>query len=358
LELIAQKVAERTGIPVHKKDIERIIQSFMTNPDFWYIVYLSSQPFNAVAETIKVMKEEGFVLEDKQGKLFLSEEGKKLADKYSIKPRLDFSCKVCGRKGISLEKLKELLQKFKEIVQTRPPAIIDYDQGYVTPETTISRIALLADRGDIQGKDIIILGDDDLVSIAAALSGLPKRVVILEIDERITNFIKKVSKERNLEIEAVQFDLRKKLPDEFLGKFDTFLTDPPETVEAFEAFVGRGLATLKGGGCTGYFGLTYSESSYPKWNEFQKILVEKFKVVITDIIHDFNEYVNWDYLLPSIRDDLSFVQKKPSFNWYRSSQYRIITLENFLRWNEEMTGEEFYVDKDALTYSRRREDVE
>lgn len=358
MKLIAQKVRERTGIIVQEKDIERIIQALLTNSNFWNIVYLSSQPFNAVAETLKVMTEENLLREDDKHQLHLTEKGGKLAENYSLKPQLDLSCKFCEGRGISLEKLKELLQNFKEITKERPQAIIDYDQGFVTPETTISRVALLAQRGDIQGKEIVILGDDDLVSVACALSGLPKRVVILEIDERIVNFIKKVALKNHLEIEAIQFDLRKKLPPEFIAKFDTFLTDPPETVEAFEAFVGRGLATLKTGGCAGYFGLTYSESSYPKWNEFQKILVEKFKVVITDIIHNFNEYINWDYLLPSIRDDLSFVQQQPSFNWYRSSQYRIVTLENFLRWNENMTGKEFYIDKEALIYSKRRESVE
>ncbi|NJE13887.1 bis-aminopropyl spermidine synthase family protein, partial [Thermococcus sp. LS2] len=77
-------------------------------------------------------------------------------------------------------------------------------------------------------------------------------------------------------IEIFTFDLRKPLPDYALRKFDTFITDPPETVDAIRvdairAFVGRGIATLKGPGCAGYFGITRRESSLDKWRDIQKL---------------------------------------------------------------------------------------
>lgn len=354
MKKFTEEIGKSTGIKVNLKDLERILASLILTPHFWRVVYLSNQPFNVVAEAIKLFQQEGLVQVNEARQIFLTPAGQKIVEEKNIKPRISHTCSKCQGRGITLEKLGELAIEFREISQSRPPAIIDYDQGYVTNETTLSRIALLADRGDIQGKEIIILGDDDLVSIAAALSGLPKRVVTLEVDERLISFINEVAKKKGLPIETRCHNLLNKLPDEYVGSFDTFLTDPPETVEAFKLFITRGLAALKGPGCAGYFGLTYVESSLEKWRVFQQILTEEFRLTITDLIHDFNEYVNWDYLLPSIRDDLPFIQIEPDFNWYRSSQYRILTTESYQPLNIDFPEEDIYVDQDALVFTKRR----
>ncbi|MEO0250808.1 MAG: bis-aminopropyl spermidine synthase family protein, partial [candidate division WOR-3 bacterium] len=49
--------------------------------------------------------------------------------------------------------------------------------------------------GDLDGKSIALIGDDDLLSIALALAGLPSNITVLDIDERLGEFIKKVSKD-------------------------------------------------------------------------------------------------------------------------------------------------------------------
>jgi len=38
-----------------------------------------------------------------------------------------------------------------------------------------------------------VLGDDDLVGIALGLTGLARRVVVLELDARLTNFEREIS---------------------------------------------------------------------------------------------------------------------------------------------------------------------
>lgn len=354
MEKLAEEIGKSTGIKVNSKDLERVLASLVLTPNFWRVTYLSNLPFNAVAEAVRLFQQAGLVKIDSKKQTLLTSQGKKIIDERGIKPPINQTCSHCQGRGITLEKLGELTIEFHEISQPRPPAVIDYDQGYVTNETTLSRVALLADRGDIQGKKIIVLGDDDLVSLAAALSGLPKQVVVLEVDKRLIKFINQVAQERGLSIEACEHNLLKKLPQEFVGSFDTFLTDPPETVEAFKLFIMRGLTALKGAGCVGYFGLTYVESSLGKWRIFQQILTDEFKVVITDLIHNFNEYVNWDYLLPSIRDDLDFVQITPDFNWYRSSQYRIVATEGTQSFNVDFPEENIYVDQEALVYTKRR----
>ncbi len=352
---IAEKVKEKTLIPTEEKDVVIILSSLLASNNFWEITYLSHRPFNQVAETLGLLLNHGYISTSSEGLIKLTPEGKEALAEMGIAPLPDYTCPLCQGRGISLQKLSSLKEKFKEIAASRPPAIIQYDQGYVTEETAISRIAHLAQRGDLENKEIIFLGDDDLVSIVAALSGWPKRVVVLEIDERLIGFIQKQSQKHGLKIETYQHDLKYKLPAELLQKFDTFLTDPPETVKALKLFIERGLAALKGPGCAGYFGLTMAESSFFKWLQFQSLLAEKFKVVVTEAIPNFNEYVNWDYLHSSIREDLPFLKVQPNLNWYRSTQFRIVTLTESVASNEDLLDEDIYVDEESLIYTRQGE---
>ena len=50
------------------------------------------------------------------------------------------------------------------------------------------------ERGNLIGKRILVIGDDDLFSLAAALTGLPSWVVVLEKDPRLVAFINHVAR--------------------------------------------------------------------------------------------------------------------------------------------------------------------
>ncbi|MGB9813758.1 MAG: bis-aminopropyl spermidine synthase family protein [Thermovenabulum sp.] len=350
---IAEKVEKRTRIRTTEKDIENIISCLLKGREgshFWEVVYLAQKPFNMVAETVGVLKEEGLVENSEDGMIRFTSAGQEFVKNEKIYPKRHYACPHCERRGLDLREFDDLIKRFENETEDRPKAILDYDQGYVTSRTVFGRIALMAERGDLEGKRLLVLGDDDLVSLAAGMSGLPEEVVVLEIDDRLVNYINKKAKELNLPVKAFKYDFRESLPEEFVGAFDTFTTDPPETIEALELVMKRGLASLKGEGCAGYFGLTKAESSMKKWNEFQRMLLNKFEVAITDIIEDFNHYVNWDYLLESIRDDYSFVQVEPRLNWYRSSMYRIETVSGFAGVDNKPQDCELYVDNEALIY--------
>ncbi|TYP49262.1 bis-aminopropyl spermidine synthase family protein [Thermosediminibacter litoriperuensis] len=347
---IAEEVYRRTGIETTERDVEKVLSGLAGSSHFWEVVCAARKPFSVVAEIIEILKQTKLVKVDEQGDISFTPEGMEFLNSSRIAPRKDYTCPACEGRGIGLEKLKELLQKFDEVTADRPKAIIDYDQGFVTTRTVAGRIALMAGRGDLEGKKLLVLGDDDLVSVAAGLSGMPAEVVVMEIDDRLVEYINNKAAKFGLPVKAIKYDFREKLPEEYVGYFHTFTTDPPETLEALEVCMGRGLTGLSGEGCAGYFGLTRTEASLKKWNLFQQLLVGKFKVAITDIIDDFNHYVNWDYLLESIRDDYTFVQVKPRLNWYRSSMYRIETLSGFKGMENRSVPCELYVDKEALIY--------
>lgn len=352
MQSIAQRVAQRTSLVTTARDIERVLSAVLANPDFWEIVSLADRPFNQVAETIKALEEMGWVT-FQEGRVAVTEQGLSQCRKMSIPPRTLHRCASCDGRAISLNSFRDALARFEQIASSRPQPIEEFDQAFVTSATTMARLAIMADRGDLQGRRLLVLGDDDLVGIGAALTGLPSRVTVIEVDKRLVDFMSQASERESLGIEVVEHDLREPLPANLIGAFDTFMTDPPDTVPGLELFIARGLSSLSGPGGAGYFGMTMIESSLPKWRELQSILVGKYGVVITDIIDDFSVYVNWEYLPNTVRDDLEPVKTRPRRPWYTSSLYRVETLaDSAMVEGTPATDEGLYVGPESLLWTR------
>jgi len=346
VETIRKEVSEKTKVPIYDADIKRILSALQITGDFWEIIFYSEVTVPAASEILKVLNKSGYV-DFKEDSISLTDKGKELVKELEIPKPYYKKCPYCQGRGISLEDFREVLEEFKRIAENRPEAIQQYDQGYVLPEVTVSRIALMANKIDIQNKRILVIGDDDLTSIAAGLSGLPKEVVVLEIDDRLVNFINKVAEERGLNVYAEKYDIRDPLPEKHYAKFDTFITDPSETKEALRLFISRGISGLRGPRCAGYFGITRVEASLEKWYYLQKMLLE-MRVVITDMIHNFNVYVNWGYVENTRAMQVAPVKSIPKREWYTSTIYRIETLEGFVRYNEP-AREDIYTDEESST---------
>lgn len=191
----------------------------------------------------------------------------------------------------------------------------------------IARAALMHYYGDLDRKSIVLIGDDDLLSVALALTGLPSRIVVLDVDARIGEFIKSVNMEHNFSIEFKRYNVADPLPAEFHRKFDVFSSEPLETMSGLKAFLCRGVACLKANG-VGYFGLTLHEASLKKWLAVQRLLV-RMNCVITDIIQGFSVYP-MDYGTVDYEEfiyNLGFtVRENPGINWYKSALFRFEVL--------------------------------
>lgn len=120
----------------------------------------------------------------------------------------------------------------------------NYDQFTATVETTAKRAALLDFLGDVRGKRVLFLGDDDFTSIATSSMRSAQEIAVVDIDERILNNIGGISNEVGLGIGTVKHDLRRSLPVGLRDKFDTVFTDPPYTPEGIKLFVSRALEAI------------------------------------------------------------------------------------------------------------------
>jgi len=293
----------------------------------WELLALDHFPLKDFIEAVNRLYKNGIIDSDGEN-VFLTEKGKK-----KVNPEyLRFEGKLCdrcyGKRVIFNGRFNEILEKFREIVKKRPLPALDYFQGYMHEYDTIARVALMHYYGDLFKKDFILIGDDDLLSVALSLSGFPSRILVLDIDGRLREFLKEVNREYGFNIEFQNYDVSDPLPEEFTGKFDVFSSEPLETLSGLKAFVLRGIISLKENGI-GYFGLTTLEASPKKWLSIEKMVTET-GCMITDIIRDFSIY-------PTTYDSVSYetfvakfsfpVKKNPGVDWYRSSLFRIKVLE-------------------------------
>ncbi len=274
-------------------------------------------------ELIQEMEREG-VVRVENGKIGLTERGLKLCEDLGVKEVGDFTCKSCEGTGYTIA-FEDVLKDYAEIAKDRPEAIEKYDQGFISLDGVVRRVQFLYERGDLLNSEIFVVGDDDLFSLASALTGFPKRVFVVDIDERLIDFINRKAEKLGLPVEAQVYDVQQAFPDELRGKFDVFVTDPVETIPGIKLFLSRGVSTLRGEGCSGYFGLTTLEASRKKWYEIQK-MIHEMGFVITDIRRKFNVYPQEEKNFFRFQDKLPIVKRlgaKVDYNWYKSCLYRI-----------------------------------
>jgi len=293
---------------------------------FWELLDKINSPLKDFVVALKRLDEEGLITSDESG-FHITEKGKE-----KINPRsLDFEGKICpsclGKRIIPEAKFKEILEEFKRIAEKRPSPSPDFFQGYMLERDVVARAALMHYYGDLDGKNIVLIGDDDLLSVALALTGLPSRITVLDIDRRLGDFLVTVSKDYGFNIEFFQYNVAEPLPRELRGKFDVFSSEPLETVSGLKAFIVRGVSCLKENG-VGYFGLTHYEASLKKWLAVQKLLAN-MNCVITDVIQGFSAYpMNYDTAdYEEFAYNLGFkVGKNPGINWYKSTLFRFEVL--------------------------------
>jgi hypothetical protein len=270
------------------------------------------------------LAEEGLIYVQ-AGRAGLTEHGADLCRSQGLAEIGDLCCPRCQSTGLDLPPfLQRILKQYRAIVADRPEADKSFDQGFISAEGVIRRLGFVCERGDIYGS-IFVVGDDDFFSVAAALTGLPERVVAVDVDDKVVDLINRAARDHSLRLEGRTYDVQEDLPASWRKGFDMFLTDPVETLPGLELFLSRGVSSLKEPGSAGYFGLTTLEASRAKWFDIQSML-QRMGFVVTDICRKFNVYPEEDKNFFSFQDDFPIVQRfgtRIDFDWYKSSLYRI-----------------------------------
>ena len=235
---------------------------------------------------------------DRRSGLVLTERGQRFVqDHLGITTRHDPLCPLChGRRILVDQNLRPSLEKLEGYLQRAPLVDVTLDQAPCLPETSMRRALYMYQSGALEGKEVIILGDDDLVTLAIGLLGqtlggrpLTRRLTVVEADRRWLDLIRAVSRAENLEIECVRHDLRDPLPGHLHEQFDTFETDPPYTKDGLGLFVSRAIRALKaGGGGQGF--LSFGPKSPAEMLDVHRDLAT-MGLAVHEVIPAFNEYL-------------------------------------------------------------------
>lgn len=355
VQKLFKKIQENSGLEISDYSFEKILRAMATDSYGWRIVDISDQPFNLVAETLKQLEDRGFI-KFVGARVEFTRNGKNLLRQRGIYPKADFRCIHCQGTGYDVSTYANLIEKFNEFLEKYPRPESVKDRWIMSTRSIFRRVMLMVQKGNSPGKEIVLLNDADLLSVALALTRLPGRIVVLEEDREMTDYLFNLAHSEKLPIDVHQYDVKDPVPEEFFGKFDVFVTDPPEAYEAFLLFLKKGLATLRASeGQAGFFGLTHTEASLRKWQTLQRDLLVMNDIVITDILYEFTEYDNDNFQIEKIRTDVPIFQEKPTIPWYKSCVYRLETLQEFEPLDDGMNVEDDLIDEEQLAYSKQTE---
>jgi predicted methyltransferase len=285
------KIADDTKIAEGEKAVEDILRCIYRNQPISTkkIAQYTKLPLPIIAKVRTILERSRILKREKMGALY-SEYGINLIEEnLKFKLNHDLKCPVCNGKGVVLDEYFEnILKRHKKYAKMRPTVNTSIDQSFATPETAVYRAAFMADRGDLEGKRILFVGDDDLTSIPTAMSGLCDEVVVMDIDDRLLNLINEISEKEGLNIKTIKQDFRNPIKNEYMGAYDTVFTDPPYTLDGLKLFLSRSVEGL-GEGKDGTLYLAFSHKPIDEYLELQKI-INSMGFVIYELIPGFNTY--------------------------------------------------------------------
>lgn len=137
-----------------------------------------------------------------------------------------------------------LLRQVRDLHARRKLFVAYYGQTSCLPECALARIHLLMQRVPPPAR-VLLIGDDDFLSVPLALLGYD--VTVFDIDEDLVRYLGQAAADHGVTVDLRMLDLLQPLPPDVLGAFDAVLTDPMSHVNCFTVFLGRGLAALTPG---------------------------------------------------------------------------------------------------------------
>lgn len=323
----------------------------------WQILSLWPYSIRELFEELERLRAEGVIEKSGRGWSELDATDRGRGEASSLTEE-ELVCPHCRGRGVTIPSL--WLERFRAVVQDRPLPVAAYDQGFMRAEDALARVVFMSRMGDVAERDVLVLGDDDLISLALAVTGMARRIVVLEVDERLQEFIEKTSRDQKFPIEFRRLDLRQPLPSDLVARFDTFITDPVETRPGIELFLSRAASGLRGRYSAGYFGLTTLEASLAKWRDIESLLL-RMNLVLTDVLRDFSTYPEnenrWQSFYASYRMMSLFdiAGTLPDTDWYRSSFLRVEAVASprpTIEGASPLTLEELYFDDETLATPR------
>ena len=213
-----------------------------------------------------------------------------------MRTQVDLTCPTCAGHGIVIPDIVQpQVERLAEIIAGAPSVDVTLDQAPCSPDTAMRRALLMLQKGALEGRRVLVVGDDDSVSIAIGLLGralrqgdLTRGVTVIDADERRLSFLRDAAAREQLPLEVVHHDLRRPLPAALRRSFDVIETDPPYTLEGARLFLARGceaLTTETDGHCF----LSFAHWPASQMLDLQKAFIE-LGLAVRAVWPNFNRY--------------------------------------------------------------------
>jgi N4-bis(aminopropyl)spermidine synthase len=210
---------------------------------------MAELPVPIVAAVCNELRRRGVV--DKARPVRLTPEGRELLAGGG--PGISAACTCCGGSGLALPAaLDGLAAWLGPAAAGAPEAKPELDQTHCSVDTKVRRVLRMHDAGALAGRRILLLGDDDLISVAiaafAAVLGISagiKRLAVVDSDPDVLAWAREQISGTGVTAELVEHDLRRPLPASLTAGFDVVSTDPPYTVAGARLFLSRAVAGLR-----------------------------------------------------------------------------------------------------------------
>jgi N4-bis(aminopropyl)spermidine synthase len=214
------------------------------------VARLSELPVPIVAASCNELRKHGII--DSRRPVRLTDSGRAAVAAATGAARPRVTCPECGGRGeIVPPELADLAARLHRIAAGTPSAKAELDQTHCTVDTKLGRVLRLQQARALAGQRIILLGDDDLISVALAhyaeligSTGAIRRLTVVDTDADILAWIDQTVADTGVLVETVLHDLRRPLPANLTAGFDVVLTDPPYTVAGARLFLSRAISAL------------------------------------------------------------------------------------------------------------------
>jgi N4-bis(aminopropyl)spermidine synthase len=206
------------------------------------------------------------------------------------------TCTTCRSRGIVIDReLDGLVADLARAAADAPAVRLELDQCHCTVETKLRRVLAMHEADAIVGRRVLLLGDDDMTSVA--IHGLVRRfgsastiasLTIVDVDPGVVEFARRALARAPFPVSTLRPDLREPLPSHLMDAFDTVAMDPPYTVAAARLFLSRAAAALAAP--DGDVFLSFGSRRPGAAAAVQRAMAE-MGFVIRRLVPDFNEYV-------------------------------------------------------------------
>jgi N4-bis(aminopropyl)spermidine synthase len=250
-------------------------------------------PVPIVASVCGELRKRAVVAEERPAQL--TSAGRQLFAAGQLGLRGSAACPTCAGRGTMVSGvLSPVAADLAKAAARAPRPRLELDQCHCTVGTKLRRVLALDEADALVGRRILLLGDDDLVSLAICAvvrrfgsEATVAHLGVLDVDSRLIDFLRAELEDAPFPATCLRHDLREPLPAEMVRAFDTVVTDPPYTVSAAGLFLSRAAEALDGAGSVF---LSFGSRRPGATFELQRAVGE-MGFAVRSLVPDFNHYV-------------------------------------------------------------------